>query len=58
MMAGKPEMIAGARNRWMMLLTRLAPRTMLASIARGLNSGTSTIVRRFLRTKLSKKDCA
>ena len=32
MMAGKPEVIAGARNRWMILLTRLAPRSMLARI--------------------------
>ena len=30
MMAGKPEVIAGARNRWMILMTRLAPRSMLA----------------------------
>jgi short-subunit dehydrogenase len=40
MMAGKPEVIAGARNRWMMLFARLAPRTMLAAIARRLNAGT------------------
>jgi short-subunit dehydrogenase len=40
MMAGKPEVIAGARNRWMILLTRLAPRTMLARITRRLNSST------------------
>jgi short-subunit dehydrogenase len=38
MMAGKPEVIAGARNRWMILGTRLAPRTMLAKITRRLNS--------------------
>ncbi|MBZ5617630.1 MAG: SDR family oxidoreductase [Acidobacteriia bacterium] len=38
MMAGKAEVIAGARNRWMMLGTRLASRTMLAGIARRLNS--------------------
>jgi short-subunit dehydrogenase len=38
MMAGKAEVISGARNRWMMLGTRLAPRTMLAAIARRLNS--------------------
>ena len=38
MMAGKAEVISGARNRWMMLGTRLAPRTMLAGIARRLNS--------------------
>jgi short-subunit dehydrogenase len=37
MMQGKPEVIAGARNRWMMLGTRLAPRTMLAATARRLN---------------------
>jgi short-subunit dehydrogenase len=37
MMAGKAEVISGARNRWMILSTRLAPRTMLAGIARGLN---------------------
>jgi hypothetical protein len=38
MMAGKVEVIAGARNRWMMLGTRLAPHTMLAGITRRLNS--------------------
>jgi uncharacterized protein len=38
MMAGKVEWITGARNRWMLLGARLAPRTMLANIARGLNS--------------------
>jgi short-subunit dehydrogenase len=38
MMAGKAEVIAGARNRWMIWGTRLAPRRLLASIARGLNS--------------------
>jgi short-subunit dehydrogenase len=38
MMAGKAEWIAGARNRWMLRGARLAPRTMLADIARGLNS--------------------
>ncbi|HXA52602.1 MAG TPA: SDR family oxidoreductase [Candidatus Acidoferrum sp.] len=38
MMAGKTEVIAGARNRWMILGTRLAPRTMLAAITRRLNS--------------------
>lgn len=38
MMAGKVEVIAGARNRWMMLSTRLAPRSMLARITRRLNS--------------------
>ena len=40
MMAGKPEIIAGARNRWMILMTRLAPRTMLARFTRRLNSST------------------
>ena len=40
MLAGKVEVIAGARNRWMMRGTRLAPRTMLAGIARRLNLGT------------------
>jgi uncharacterized protein len=38
MMAGRPEQIAGARNRWMILSTRLAPRTLLAALARRLNS--------------------
>lgn len=38
MMAGRTEVIAGARNRWMILGTRLAPRTMLAAITRRLNS--------------------
>src|SRR5580692_11687282 len=38
MMAGKAEIIAGSRNRWMILGTRLAPRRMLADIARRLNS--------------------
>jgi len=38
MMAGKPEIIAGSRNRWMILSTRLAPRKMLAGIGRRLNS--------------------
>ena len=38
MMAGKAEWIAGARNRWMLLGARLAPRTMQADVARGLNS--------------------
>ncbi|HYW41786.1 MAG TPA: SDR family oxidoreductase [Bryobacteraceae bacterium] len=38
MMAGKVEHIAGARNRWMMRGARLAPRTMLASVTRRLNS--------------------
>jgi len=38
MMAGKPEIIAGARNRWMIWGTRFAPRRMLAKIARRLNS--------------------
>jgi hypothetical protein len=38
MMAGKAEVIAGARNRWMIWGTRFAPRKMLAGIARRLNS--------------------
>jgi short-subunit dehydrogenase len=38
MMAGKASVIAGARNRWMIRGARLAPRTMLANIARQLNS--------------------
>jgi short-subunit dehydrogenase len=38
MMAGKPEVIAGARNRWMILGTRMAPRSLLAKITRRLNS--------------------
>ncbi len=37
MMAGKAEVIAGARNRWMIRGTRLAPRTTLAGIAGRLN---------------------
>jgi short-subunit dehydrogenase len=38
MLGGRPEVIAGARNRWMILLTRIAPRTLLAAIAKRLNS--------------------
>jgi uncharacterized protein len=38
MMAGKAEIIAGRRNRWMIWGTRFAPRRMLANIARRLNS--------------------
>jgi len=38
MMAGKTEVIAGARNRWMMRGARLAPRAMLAAMTRRLNS--------------------
>jgi uncharacterized protein len=38
MMAGKPEVIAGSRNRWMIWSTRFAPRRMLAGIAKRLNS--------------------
>lgn len=38
MMAGKPEAIAGSRNRWMIWSTRFAPRRMLAGIAKRLNS--------------------
>jgi short-subunit dehydrogenase len=43
MMAGKPEVIAGARNRWMMLFARLAPRSLLAGVARRLNLGTRKV---------------
>ncbi len=39
MMAGKAEVIPGARNRWKIRGTRLAPRTMLADITRGINLG-------------------
>ena len=38
MMAGKTEVIAGARNRWMIFFSRFAPRTTLAGITRRLNS--------------------
>lgn len=38
MMAGKPELIAGARNRWMIWGTRFAPRRMLAGVTKRLNS--------------------
>jgi uncharacterized protein len=38
MMAGKAEVIAGSRNRWMIWGSRFAPRRMLAGIARRLNS--------------------
>jgi uncharacterized protein len=38
MLAGRPEIIAGARNRWTMLFSRLVPRTMLARVTRRLNS--------------------
>ena len=38
MMAGKVEVIAGARNRWMMRGSRLVPRAMLAGTVRRLNS--------------------
>jgi uncharacterized protein len=38
MMAGKPEVIAGSRNRWMIWGTRFAPRRMLAGITKRLNS--------------------
>jgi hypothetical protein len=43
MMAGKAEVIAGARNRWMMRLTRLAPRSMLAGFVRKLNSNAQSV---------------
>jgi hypothetical protein len=39
MMAGRPEVVAGARNRGIAFAARLAPRTMLAGIARRLNVG-------------------
>jgi uncharacterized protein len=38
MMEGRAEVIAGARNRWMILGSRLAPRTLLAAMTRRLNS--------------------
>jgi short-subunit dehydrogenase len=38
MLAGRAEVIAGARNRWMMRFTGLAPRTLLASVVKRLNS--------------------
>jgi len=38
MLAGRAEVIAGARNRWMILGARLAPRSLLAALARRLNS--------------------
>jgi short-subunit dehydrogenase len=38
MMAGKPEVIAGARNRWMIWGARFAPRKMLTAIAKKLNA--------------------
>ncbi len=37
MMAGKPEVIAGLRNRWMIWGTRFAPRSMLTGIGKRLN---------------------
>jgi short-subunit dehydrogenase len=43
MMAGKPLVIAGFGNRWMMRFSRLAPRTMLAGIARRLNSSAQAV---------------
>jgi uncharacterized protein len=43
MMAGKAEVIAGTRNRWMMRLTRLAPRSMLAGFVRKLNSNAQSV---------------
>ena len=39
MMDGKVEVIAGARNRWMMRGARLLPRTRLAAVTRKLNLG-------------------
>ncbi|MEO8592398.1 MAG: SDR family oxidoreductase [Candidatus Solibacter sp.] len=43
MMAGKVEVIAGARNRWTMLFARLVPRTMLARASRRLNSSVQSV---------------
>ncbi len=39
MMRGEAEVIAGARNRWLMRGARLAPRGMLADVTRRLNGG-------------------
>jgi len=39
MMAGKPSVIAGARNRWMIRGTRLVPRSFVAAETRKLNWG-------------------
>jgi short-subunit dehydrogenase len=39
MMSGKTEIIAGARNRWLIRGARLLPRGMLADFARALNTG-------------------
>jgi short-subunit dehydrogenase len=39
MMAGKPSVIAGARNRWMMRGARLIPRSWVAATTRKLNLG-------------------
>jgi short-subunit dehydrogenase len=41
MMAGKPEVIAGTRNRWMMRGARLLPLSRLARTTRRLNLGKS-----------------
>jgi uncharacterized protein len=38
MMAGKPEIIAGSRNRWMIWGSRFAPRRMLTEMTKRLNS--------------------
>jgi uncharacterized protein len=38
MMAGKPEIIAGSRNRWLVWGMRFAPRRMLTAAAKRLNS--------------------
>jgi len=43
MSSGRPEIIAGTRNRWMMILTRLAPRTLLARMTRRLNSSNQEV---------------
>jgi hypothetical protein len=39
MMAGKPSVIAGARNRWTMRGARLIPRSWIAATTRKLNLG-------------------
>jgi short-subunit dehydrogenase len=38
MMTGKPEIIAGSRNRWLIWGSRFAPRRMLTSMTKRLNS--------------------
>jgi short-subunit dehydrogenase len=41
MMAGKPEVIAGSRNRWLIWSLRFAPRSWITATAKGLNSPAS-----------------